>query len=83
MTVYMVEMNQGLQANLLLLVILSFVAIHYFNAPYYKRSLNTLNIIAMGSLALFSFSRVLIRSSMLESGDNNDDNESIVNLLGS
>ena len=86
MTVYMVEINEGMQANLLFLVISIFLAIHYFNSPYYKRSLNKLNLAAMSVLTLFSFSRVLIRSSELGGSNETEsvsNDEESVSLLGS
>ena len=54
--------NQALQANLLLLVAIFFLVIQYFNSPYYKKSLNDLNNMAIAIFVVYIFGRVVVRS---------------------
>ena len=58
------ELNQGLQANLLLLVITIFLAIQFFNSPYYTSALNRLNEHTWFLIVLYIFQQVLIRSAI-------------------
>ena len=60
----MADLNEGLQANLLMLVCVIFLAIQFFNYPYYRDELNQLNISVIALIVIYSFSRVLIRSAV-------------------
>ena len=62
MIVYLAPLNQGLQANLVLLFNIASFFIHFFGSPYYKPSLNVLNYGIRSLILIFILSRVLVRS---------------------
>lgn len=62
MVVYLAPLNQGLQANLVLIINIISLFIHFFGSPYYKPSLNVLNWGIRSLILFFILTRVLVRS---------------------
>ena len=62
MVVYLAPLNQGLQANLVLIFTIISFFIHFFGSPYYKPLLNTLNSGVRSVILFFILTRVLVRS---------------------